>query len=325
MNSSARRAVSRMGTFRQLEILLGVAEHGGIAAAAERLHLTQPSASMQLKKLTESIGVPLYEVVGRRVKFTDAGEVMVAAAREIFDTLERSDMQLNQLQGMQSGRMSIAVVKAAEYFFPHLLGPFCRQYPDIEVELWVGNHAEVHERLMTNRDDLYLLGMPPETAGLQTLEFQSNALVVIAPSSHPLAGRKHIDWRDIEAEGLILREEGSGTRLATERYLAAQGYQYQHRMTIASNEAIKHAVLARMGLAVIPAHTLAEGDMQNLVQLDVKGFPIVAPWYLVGLKEKTFSVAAATFRDFMQAEGGPMLEGGLRYWERHHQPKLPTK
>ncbi len=325
MSNSTRRKPARMGTFRQLEILLAVAECGGVAAAAEQLHLTQPSASMQLKKLTDAIGVPLYEVVGRRVRFTDAGEVMVAAAREVFGALERSDMQLNQLQGLQSGRMSIAVVKAAEYFFPHLLGPFCRQYPDIEVELWVGNHAEVCERMAANRDDLYLLGMPPDHPGLEVLPFQSNALVVIAPASHPLAKEKSIPWRAIAGEGLILREVGSGTRIATERYLAKLGHTFTHRMTIASNEAIKHAVLARLGLAIIPAHTLAEGDLNNLVLLDVQGFPLVEPWYLAALSEKTFSVAAKTFRDFMQAEGGPMLEGGLRYWERHHRPKLPTQ
>lgn len=319
------RLPARIGTFRQLEILLTVAECGGIAAAADRLHLSQPSVSMQMRKLADSIGLPLYEVSGRKLSLTQAGELLAQHAREIFDCTDRLEMALSKLQGMQAGRLSIGVVSSAEYFIPHLLGPFYRRYPDIEVALQVANRATLAARLNDNLDDLYFFGFPPAGDGLEKVRLGDNHLVIIAPRSHPLAGRKRLRWQDVAGEQFILREEGAGTRAAVDFHLERLGYQLQHHLTIASNEGIKHAVLARLGLAIVPALCLDEGDQQELVSLPVAGFPLDEHWYLVHRQEKVFSVVAETFRDYVLSEARDMLSEALNYWEQHRRPKLPTR
>lgn len=324
-NWPAGRLPARIGTFRQLEILLKVAECGGVAAAAEQLHLSQPSASMQLRKLSDNIGLPLYEVLGRRIRLTDAGHTVVRYAREVFDCMGRLEMELADLQGMRAGRLSLGVVSSAEYFIPHLLGPFYRRYPNIEVDLQVGNREQLSERLQANRDDLYFFGQLPDIAQIEAEAVGPNHLVVIAARAHPLARRKRLSWADVASEQFIVREEGAGTRAAIEAHLSTQGLQLRHQMSIASNEGIKHAVLARMGLAIVPALTLDEGDAQDLVQLPVSGFPIEGHWHLVSRANKTYSVVAQTFRDYVLSEGREMLREALVYWETHHRPKLPTR
>lgn len=319
------RLPARIGTFRQLEILLKVAECGGIAVAAEQLHLSQPSASMQLRKLADSIGMPLYEVVGRKIVLTEVGHTMVRYAQEVFDCMGRLEMELANLQGMQAGHLSLAVVSSAEYFIPHLLGPFYRRYPDIEVALQVGNRSALSERMQSGLDDLYVFGYPPDIEQMEMEVVGPNPLIVIAPRSHPLASRKKLSWSDIQHEQFILREEGSGTRAAIEAHLQRQGQQIQHKMTIASNEGIKHAVLARMGLGIVPTLTLDEGDQQDLLELPISGFPIEESWYLVSRSNKTFSVVAQTFRDYVLTDGREMLQEALQYWAQHRRPKLPTK
>ena len=319
------RLPARIGTFRQLEILLKVAECNGIAAAAQQLHLSQPSASMQLRKLSDQVGMPLYEVLGRRIRFTDAGETMLRYAREVFDCLTRLEMELSELNGMQAGRLSLAVVSSAEYFIPHLLGPFYRRYPNIEVELQVGNRAQLLERLHANLDDLYFFGYPPDGEDFDALAVGPNHLVVVAPKTHPLAGRKKIRWDEVADEQFIVREEGSGTRLAIEAHLQALQLGLKHKMSIASNAGVKHAVLARMGLAVIPTLIMDEGDQHELVVLPVEGFPIEQHWHLVSRANKVYSVVAKTFREYVMSEGQSMLSEALVYWETHHKPKLPTR
>ncbi len=327
MNSPAPagRLPARIGTFRQLEILLKLAECGGVAAAAEQLHLSQPSVSMQLRKLSDNVGTPLYEVLGRRVHLTAAGHIMVRYAREVFDCLGRLEMELSALQGMRAGRLSLGVVSSAEYFIPHLLGPFYRRYPNIEVNLEVANRARLLERLQDNADDLYFFGHPPDPGQLECLRVGPNRLVVVAARAHPLAQRKRLKWQDVACEQFIVREEGAGTRAAIEAHLQRLGLNLQHKMTIASNEGIKHAVLARMGLAIIPTLTLDEGDQQDLVELPVAGFPIKEHWHLVSRAHKNFSVVAKTFREYVLSEGRDMLREALVYWEQHHRPKLPTR
>jgi DNA-binding transcriptional LysR family regulator len=322
---SKRRLPARIGTFRQLEILLKVDECDGIAAAAAALHLSQPSASMQLKKLSENIGLPLYELQGRRAQLTDAGKIVLRHAREVFDCMGRLDMELAKLQGMQAGRLSLGAVSSAEYFIPHLLGPFYRRYPNIEVDLQVGNRQWLMSRLDNNLDDLYFFGHPPDVEDLDIEIVGPNHLVLVAPRSHPLAQRKSLSWDDVAQEKFILREEGAGTRLAIESHLHSLGLDLAHKMTIASNAGIKHAVLARMGLAIISTLTMDDGDQQDLVELPLAGFPIDGHWHLVSRPNTTFSVVAETFRAFVLNEGQEMLQDAFEFWSTHHRPKLPTR
>lgn len=319
------RLAARIGTFRQLEILLAVAESGGIAAAADKLHLSQPTVSMQMRKLADNIGAPLYDFSGRHLTLTHAGELMQQHAREIFDCTDRLEMALNQLKGMQRGKLSIGIVSSAEYFAPHLLGPFYRRYPSIEVALNVGNRAELTERLKDNLDDLYIFGFPPQDADIAITELGKNHLVAIAPKSHPLARKRSLSWNEVADELFIVREKGAGTRAAVEYHLERMGYSLRHQLTIASNEGIKHAVLARMGLAIVPSLCLDEGDQRDLVQLPIAGFPLLDYWNLVLRKGKTFSVVAETCRDYLLDEGRAMYRDATPYWEQHRRPKLPTR
>ncbi len=322
-STQINRKLHRVITFRQLEVLHAVAETHGVGSAAEKLNLTQPSASMQLRKLSDHLGSPLYEVLGRKLKLTDSGALAVAATRDIFARLEQLELDLNALAGLHAGTLRIGIVTSAEYFVPHILGPFCKTYPNIDVHLAVGNHREMMKRLDENLDDLYFFADPPASEQYEALSVGANKLLLIASAKHPLAGRKALKWSDLENETLLLREDGSGSRRMLEQHLAAQDYVIPKHRVIASNEGIKHAVLAQLGIAVVSAHTLDHGASEDLVQLNVEGFPIDSQWYLLNHRDKNFSVLAQAFRDFLLDEGGQMLSEGLAYWEQHRQPRLP--
>ena len=319
------RLASRIGTLRRLEILLRVAESGGIVSAAEQLHLTQPSASTHLRKLAEGIDMPLYELVGRRIRLTEAGDQVVQAAREISGSIERLEMRLSELQGMQAGRLSLAVASSANAFIPHLLGPFCKRFPGIEVDLQVGNREQLLERLEYNLDDFYFVSDPPSNTALEAVPLISNPLVVIASREHPLSHKRKLRWSDVAGERFLVRETGSGTRHTVSQFLAEQGLEVREQMTIASNEALKHAVMAGLGLAVVSGHILDQGDREDVAILPVEGFPLQQFWYLVNARERTTSVVARTFREFLLGDGLEILKDGMSYWEKHHRPKLPKQ
>lgn len=320
--------LSRVASFRQLEILLALDEQGGVARAAAHLHLTQPSASAQLKKLAEALGTPLYVVNGRNTELTEAGKAAVKAAREIFASLNRLDGELAQLQGLQAGRLGLSVVSTAEYFIPYLLGPFCQRYPKVDIDLFVGNREQVIERLQAQRDDLYFFSHLPDDKRLQSHPFAPNPLLVVAPKSHPLvakAAKQTLNWQDLASEPFIVRERGSGARLAVEDFLKGRGLVLPQHMSLASNEAIKHAVIAGLGLAILSSHTLNALDREELVALDVEGFPICQQWYVAYYGEQPFSPLAACFRDYLLDEAPAILEDGLAHWEAHHRPKPPSR
>lgn len=249
------RLHAHIGTLRPLEILLAVHDCGSITAASEQLHLTQPTVSMQLKKLADTIAMPLYNQVGRRLVFTDAGRALVETAREVLGSFERLDMTLADLRGSKAGTLRIAVVTTSKYFIPHLLGPFCKRYPGVDIQFRVGNRQQIIERLERGQDDFYVFSHPPADIDIEKIEFLPNPLVAIAHARHPLGKRKKIPLRDFLAEGLLMREEGSGTRYAIEDHLRHRGVEHRNKLTIESNEAIKHAVMAGLGVAILSVHT----------------------------------------------------------------------
>jgi len=292
------RLLAKLGTLRQLEIFLKVAELGSIARASEQLHLTQPSVSIQVRKLSEAIGLPLYEVIGKKLKLTEAGREVAATGREVFEVVNRLDDTINDLKGLQSGTLSIAVVTTAKYFLPYILAPFCELYPGVEIELHIGNRAKVIERLGANLDDLYFVSELPEDLGVESYPFLPNPVAVIASKDHRLAKRKRMRWQDIENERFIMREQGSGSLVGVQTYLDENGHQIRDSLTIESNEAIKHAVMANMGISIISAYILGNADADGLTQLNVSGFPILSQWQLVHLKEKRLSTVAQRFLEF---------------------------
>ena len=292
---------NRIGTFRQLEILLAVYEQGGVSAAAEYLHLTQPSVSMQLKKLSEALDTQLYQRVGRRQVFTESGEAVVAAARDILARFDHLDAQLADFRGLRAGTLRVAVVTTSKYFIPHLLGSFCEQYPEIDVQFRVGNRHQIINRLHEGLDDLYVFSHPPEHEDIAASDFLPNPLVAIAPEGHPLAKRKALKLEHLANQPFLMREPGSGTRYAIEKYFREQGVELSVRMTIESNEAIKHAVMSGLGISILSAHTLAFGGRAGLIELRVKGLPIRSRWYLVRQRQKSPSIPASAFLDYLEA------------------------
>ena len=290
----------RHATLRQLQVFEAIVRLGSFTRAAEELFLTQPTVSMQIKKLADAMGLPLFEHIGRNVKPTEAGLELYEACRRMFETLANLEMKMADLKGMKRGRLRLGVITTAKYFAPEVLGAFCQIYPGIEVALKVANRDRIIERMLANEDDLYIMGQAPsDELEVEAFPFAPNPLVVMAPRDHPLVGQKNIPLERIAEEPFILREPGSGIRDATLRVLDAHGLRPRVRMELGSNEAIKHAIVGGLGLSVLSLHTLTlEGTEGPVAILDVDGFPILRKWYLVHPKGKELSLVARTFLDF---------------------------
>ena len=302
---------ARIGTLRQLEILLAVYQAGSITAASKQLFLTQPTVSMQLKKLADAVGTPLYDQVGRKLIFTQAGLEVVNSAREVMGCMERLEMKLSDMQGLKRGTLRLAVVTTAKYFIPHLLGEFLQHYPDIDVDFKVGNRQQIIDRMATGEDDFYVFSHPPKNKDLDLHEFLPNPLVAIAQQDHPLAVEQNIPLQTFLDQPFLNRENGSGTRHAIEHHFAQMDAEPNIRMTIESNEAIKHAVMSGLGVSVLSSHTLAFGGSMGLVKLNVEHLPIMTKWYLANLQAKQLSVVARTFLEYVADYGWGDMFGHL--------------
>jgi len=291
----------RHTTLRQLEVFEAIARLGSFTRAAEELHLTQPTVSMQIKKLTDAVGMPLFEQVGKKVYLTEAGRALQSFSREIFDHFTRFEMLLADLKGLKQGRLRLGVITTAKYFIPRLLGAFCRQYPGIDVAMKVSNRERILERLHDNEDDLYILGQPPEEIDVIAEPFLANPLIVLAPADHPLAHEKNIPLQRLAEEPFLVREAGSGTRIATEQLFARHNLKIRVRMELGSNEAIKQAVIGGLGISVLSRHTLPmDVTTEQIALLDVQGFPIERHWCVVYPRGKQLSVVAHTFLDYLK-------------------------
>lgn len=306
------RLHAHIGTIRQLEILLAVHESGSIKGAAESMHLTQPTISMQLKKLADAIDMPLYDLIGRRIVFTEAGLELVSSAKQLMESFSRLEMNLANLRGLKAGTLKLAVVTTSKYFIPHLLGPFCKRYPQVDVRLKVGNRQQIIDRLSSGEDDFCVFSHPPEDIDFERIEFLGNPLVAIAPTDHPLGSKRQVSWKDFAEEPFLMREPGSGTRYAIEEFLRKNDLTLNTRMTIESNEAIKHAVMSGLGISILSAHTLSYGGQSGLARLKVRELPIVTHWYFTWLKARAPSLIANEFLNYLQNEGREMLLTELR-------------
>ncbi len=293
------RLLTRLGTLRQVEIFMKVAEKKSIARAADELYLTQPSVSNQIKKLGQALNIDLYEVIGKQIYLTQAGEHVVRAGHELFDVIKRLDEDINDLKGVKSGTLKIAVVTTAKYFLPHILGPFCKDYPDIDVEFKVGNRAQIIERLKNNLDDFYIFSDPPEDLDIVRYQFLPNPLAVIASKDNPLSKRKKLKWKDLSDQKFLMREQGSGTNNAVLNHLKEHNFSLNKTMVIESNETIKHAVIENMGVSIVSAYVLSKAEQDGLSQLPVETFPIMSNWYMVHLREKKLSSITQHFLDFV--------------------------
>lgn len=308
----ASRLHAHIGTFRQLEILLAVYQGGSIKSAAESLFLTQPTISMQLKKLSEAIGLPLYQQVGRKLKFTDAGLKTVDTAKSILQSCEELDMELSSLRGLKSGTLRISCVSTAKYFIPHLLGPFCERYPGIDIQFTVSNRQQIMERFEQGVDDFYVFSYVPEELELEVTEFMSNNLVAIANKDHPFTKQKNVTLEEFCKESFLIRESGSGTRYATEKFFKSQVVKPSIKMTIASNEAIIHSVLSGLGVSILSAHPLAFGEIHDVKVINVESLPIKSSWSFCWSKSQKLSPIAKVFLDYVETEGKELMQKAIK-------------
>lgn len=299
--------LARRISLRQLQVFEAIARLLSFTRAAKELFLSQPTVSMQLKKLETDIGLPLTEQIGKKISLTEAGHALHQATEDILGTLSRFEMQIDDQKGLRTGQLRISVVTTANYFAPRLIGKFISQYPGINVSLDVGNREHILKRMRLNRDDIYLVGKPPQSSELDFQPYLENPMVVVAPVNHILARKKSISLADIAAEPFIIREPGSGTRIAVEQRFKKSGHAMNIRMELGSNESIKQGISGGLGLAVISLHTITRGDLTELTILDVEGFPISWQWYVGHPRGKRLSVLARTFIDFMYKEGPSLL------------------
>jgi len=284
-------------TFRQLRLFLALAETGSVSAAARVMHVTQPTASMQLREVTGTVGVPLYEVVSRRVRLTEAGLDLARTARAMLGEWQGFRQRVDALNGLTRGRLAVSVVSTAESFMPRLLGGFCDRHPGIDVALQVLNRDGVVARLRDNLDDLYIMSMPPAELELDDCVFMDNPLVVVAPLGHPLAARARLRLADLKAERFVLRERGSGTRLALDAHFRRQRFTPTVRMELGSNEALRASVAGHLGLSVLSRHALGERPQDHgVVVLPVQGFPLPSKWHLVRRSSRQASPVAQAFK-----------------------------
>jgi DNA-binding transcriptional LysR family regulator len=295
-------------SLRQLRVFEAAATHRSFSKAAEILHLTQPGVSMHIKELEANAGLPLFERSGKKLYITEAGQELLTRAREMLRALKDAEDAIDGMKGLKRGRINLAVVSTAKYFVPQLLARFGKNFPELEIRLAVNNRNSVIEQLIANEVDLAIMGRSPQALDTVAEPFAQNPHVIIAAPGHPLAGQRRIPIERVAAESFIVREPGSGTRLAMQQFFEERQLVCKVVMEMASNETIKQAVMAGMGVSFISRHTIdLEIQTQRLAVLDVKGTPVIRQWHVAHLAKKRLSPTAAAFKHFVLTEGRDLL------------------
>jgi len=284
-------------TFRQLKLFLALADTGSVSAAAKATHVTQPTASMQLKEVTQTVGVPLYEVIAKKVYLTDMGRELAQAAREMVQVWDAFEQSVDGTKGLTRGKLKVAVVSTAKYFMPRLIGSFCKRYPEIDLSLEILNRDGVVQRMRDNLDDLYIMSQPPADMDLSDEVFMDNPLVLIAAAKSPIAKQKAQTLNSLAKNRFILREKGSGTRMGVDQFFKKNKFRPDVRMELGSNEAIKEAVAGDLGIGAVSRHSLhGQQKEHGVVVVDVLGFPILSSWHIVHPASKRLSPIATGFK-----------------------------
>ncbi|MEZ5701135.1 MAG: LysR substrate-binding domain-containing protein [Burkholderiaceae bacterium] len=287
-------------TMRQLRVFTEVAKHLSFARAAEALHLTPPAVTMQVKELESHVGMPLFERHGRQVSLSTAGEYMLVYARRIVSTLKDAEDAAARLQRLEVGTLTIGMVSTAKYFLPRLLAEFQHEHEGVEIKLAVGNREQLVKMLHGNEVDIAIMGRPPKELATRAEPFAAHPHVFVAPTDHPLLKVGHPTVDNLRPYGFILREPGSGTRAAMEQFLDKSRMEPRVVMEMGSNETIKQAVMAGMGISFLSLHTIGLELRHGLISvLDVEGTPIVRAWNVVHTLSKLLSPAAESFRYYM--------------------------
>jgi DNA-binding transcriptional LysR family regulator len=296
-------------TLKQLQTFIEVAREKSVSRAAERLFVTQPAVSMQIKQLEEVFGLALIEPIGRNIRLTNAGQDFQAHAIAALAQLKDLESTMAEHVGMKKGRIDLAIVSTAKYFVPMLLVRFAKLLPDIEIKLRIDNRENILGMLSRSEIDLVIMGRAPNNLDCEATPFATNPLGIVSAPDHPLARRKRLSIDAVKDYAFVVREQGSGTRAAMERLFAQHDIPLKVAMEMPSNETIKQAVMAGMGLSFLSLrtvrHELAAGHM---ALLDISGMPIVGKWYVTHLSQKKLSPAAQSFKAFLIEQGGPLID-----------------
>ena len=277
-------------------MIFDVVGTGSVSGAAKRTHVTQPTASMQPKELGEHIGEPLFEVISKKVHLTYAGEQLAKSARVMFDEWQSFEQEIALMKGLTKGRLKVAAVSTAKYFIPQMLGDFCKTHPDIEIAFEVLNRDGVVQRLEQNQDDLYIMSMPPSHLDIEDEIFMSNPIVIIAAKNHPLTKKKNLELKDLKQEKFIMRERGSGTRMAVDAYFRKKHFSPNIRLELGTNEAVRNSVAANLGIAALSMHSLGDSLNREIKVLNLRDFPLSSNWHIVSLQGKKLSPLAVSFK-----------------------------
>jgi DNA-binding transcriptional LysR family regulator len=283
-----------------MKLFLALADTGSVSAAARATHVTQPTASMQLKEVTHAVGLPLYEVISKKIYLTDAGLALSQTAREMLQSWEAFEQTVDATKGMTRGKLKVAVVSTAKYFMPRMIGGFCQKYPHIDVSLEILNRDGVVARMRDNLDDLYIMSQPPLGRDLSDEVLMVNPVVLIASTRDPLAKKSSQPLANLSEHRFILREKGSGTRMCVDQHFKKQKFSPDIRMELGSNEAIKEAVAGGLGIGVVSQHALHGLKKEHGVTvIDIKGFPVVSHWHMVHPAQKKLSPIAHAFKKYL--------------------------
>ena len=285
----------------QLATFQVVAKHCSYVRAAEELHFSQPAVSAQIRQLEETLGVKLFEQIGRRTHLTQAGDELYHYSQKIFAVIDEALETMEELRGPDHGRLRVgADTTVGTYVIPGLLGKFHQSYPEVEISLDVVNRAALVERIMSNEIDIAIVGRVPDDIPVVIEPFAPNELVLVASPYHRLAGRANVPLSELAKEHFLMREVGSGTRAALELILQEAEVPLHVSMHMGNNSAIKQGVAAGLGIALISRVALnMELETNRLVILDVEGFPIMRQWRIVHLKDKHLSATALAFKSFL--------------------------
>ena len=302
----------RHTSLRRLRVFEAVARHRSFTRAAAELHLTQPAVSMQLRQLEEESGLALIEQMGRRLDVTPAGREIAECARAVMARLREAEESLDALKGAGGGELHIASTTTAKYFAPKLLAEFRRQHPEVRVRLTVSNREAVVRDLTDNAVDLAIMGTPPRGLDTVAVPFAKHPMAIIAAPEHPLARRRRLPLARLAAETFLIRERGSGTRSAMGRFLDARGFHPRETIEMSSNETLKQAVMAGMGVSFLSLHTVGlELAAKRLIVLQVAGTPVMRAWYVIHRERKRLSPVAQAFKAFLVEHGARAIDQAL--------------
>ena len=306
-------------TFRQLRFFNAVARHLSFAKAAVAMHVSAPAVTMQIKDLEAEIGMPLFERQGRKVSLTTTGEYMLVYSRKMLALLKDAEDAAARLQRIETGTLTIGLVGTTTYFIPALLNQFLKEHEGIELKLMVGNRSELVQWLQNSEVDIAIMGKAPDELPTRAEPFAANPLVFVASPEHPLAGEMGLRAEDLRQQAFIVREPGSGTRSAMESFFTQARLQPRYSMELQSNDAIKQAVMANLGLGFLSLHTIAlELQTKKLCVLPVTGAPLVRAWNVVHPLSNLLSPAAEAFRYFVLEHAETAL--ATRFAELHQLP-----